>query len=81
MKTLIVKCKVLKRQNPHIHPETCTQYSSKLPLLLNTNLTAEVYLGLLENAIELLIPEILKDNPNEFGVPAHYYSPVERCME
>ncbi|KAG5894406.1 hypothetical protein JTB14_033151 [Gonioctena quinquepunctata] len=58
------------------------------PLFLNTNLTGEVYLELLQNAIEPLILGILEDNPDELsnleitfqqdGAPPHYYGSVRR---
>ncbi|KAG5889187.1 hypothetical protein JTB14_019204 [Gonioctena quinquepunctata] len=61
------------------------------PLFSNTNLTGEVYLELLQNAIEPLILEILEDNPDEFGnleitfqqdgAPPHYYGAVRRYLD
>ncbi|KAG5893942.1 hypothetical protein JTB14_009689 [Gonioctena quinquepunctata] len=61
------------------------------PLFLNTYLTGEVYLELLQNAIEPLILEILEDNPDEFGnleiifqqdgAPPHYHGAVRRYLD
>lgn len=90
--------------NPHIFREKHTQFPEKVnvwagilgnhivgPIFLNTNLTGEVYLEMLQNAIEPLILEILEDNPDEFGnleitfqqdgAPAHYYGAVRRYLD
>ncbi|KAG5889937.1 hypothetical protein JTB14_028946 [Gonioctena quinquepunctata] len=90
--------------NPHLFRETHTQFPQKVnvwagilgnhivgPLFLNTNSTGEVYLELLQNAIESLILEILEDNPDEFGnleitfqqdgAPPHYYGAVRRYLD
>lgn len=90
--------------NPHMFREKHTQFPLKVnvwagilgnhivgPLFLNSNLTGEVYLEMLENAIEPLILQILEDNQNEFGnleitfqqdgAPAHYYFAVRRYLD
>ena len=90
--------------NPHLFRETHTQFPQKVnvwagilgnhivgPLFLNTNLSGEVYLELLQNAMEPLILEILEDNPDEFGnveitfqqdaAPPHYYGAVRRYLD
>ncbi|CAH1110991.1 unnamed protein product [Psylliodes chrysocephalus] len=69
-------CRICSDTNPHVFREAYTQYPEKLnvwvgilgdhligPLFIPGNLNGEIYLEMLENAIDPLITEKLENDP------------------
>lgn len=96
-------CRYWADENPHIIHEVRTQYPQKLnvwagiygnrivgPFFLPGNLTGEMYLNLLQNAVEPALTEIIEQNEHynenqlifqQDGAPPHYAHTVRQYLD
>lgn len=96
-------CRYWDDSNPHLFREVHTQYPQKInvwcgilgshiigPLFIPGNLTGEVYLNMLNDAIDPFITQIIEDDQNhnadrlhfqQDGAPPHYVAPVREFLD
>ena len=96
-------CRYWSNENPHLYREDHTQRPQKLnvwagilgnsiigPIFINETLTGEVYRDLLQNTVNPLIMQVIREDENligqevffqQDGAPPHYYVRVRQYLD